>query len=268
MSQLDLFEGEAAVLRRLIGLLLAAPIDLPLDRGLPPDWHAAAKMAYFLLHVDTAGDVDSFVTRTLDRLLQQLSHHTQQIPVEQRERVRGRINWPATYKARFEQDYDPARFVCHEVRHQYDTPENQLLKYVLDRIERDLDEVPAALRNGACYFPADLDRPPVRVSVWLENIQSRLLQLRRNVRLRGVTLPPLVDEAHLLRARLSRVEDYSIVAQLYERYEAIAAAPSLDALIPLGKRILIAPDRVDAEGEAWLRFGVALYRRPPMKEAA
>lgn len=261
VSQADLFVDEAIVLRRLIGLLLAAPIDQPLDRVLPPDWHAAAKAAYFLLHVDATGDVASFVTRTLDRLLQQLSHHTQQIAVEQRERVRGRINWPATYKARFGQDYDPARYVCREVRHQYDTPENQLLKYLLDRIERTLDDVPEALRNGACYFPADFDRPPVRVNVWLENTKSRLLQLRRNVRLRDVTLPPTVDESHLRRARLSRVEDYSIVAQLYERYEAIAAAPSLDALIPLGKRIIITPDRLDGGYEQWLRFGAALYRR-------
>jgi len=51
------------------------------------------------------------------------------------------------------------------------------------------------------------------------------------------------------------------VAQLYGRYEAIAAAPSLDALIPLGKRIIIAPDRLDGGYEQWLRFGAALYRR-------
>ncbi len=263
----ELFVDEARILRRLMGWLLADPIVPPLDRLLPPERLAAAKAAYFLLHVDAAGDVHSFVAHTLDRLLQQLSHHTQQVPVQQRERVRGRINWPATYKARFEQSYDPARFVCHEVRHQYDTPENQLLRYVLDRLERSLDEVPERLRNGACYFPADLDRPPVRVAVWLEQIHTTLLQLRRNIRLRGVSLPPVVDESHLLRANLSRVEEYSSVARLYERQQTITLAPSVDVLIPFGRRVLIAPDRLDDEGEAWLRFGAALYRQPPVKEA-
>jgi hypothetical protein len=266
LSETDLFVDETRILRHLIGLLLADPNEQPPDQILPPDRQAAAKAAYFLLHVDAATDVDSFVVHTLDRLLLQLSHHTQQVPVQQRERVRGRINWPATYKARFEQDYDPARFVCHEVRHQYDTPENQLLKYLLDRIERSLDDVPERLRNGACYFPADLDRPPVRVAVWVERLRTTLLQLRRNIRLRGVTLPPVVDEAHLRRANLSRVEEYASVAQLYERYAAIAAAPSLAILIPLGRRVLIVPDRLDDEGETWLRFGAALFRQPPAKE--
>lgn len=267
LSDTELFDAEAGVLRRLIALLLANPIEQPLEQLLPPDRQPAAKAAYFLLHVDAETDVDSFVTRSLDRLLQQLSHHTRQVPVQQRERVRGRINWPATYKARFEQDYDPVRFVCREVRHQYDTPENQLLKYVLDRIERSLDAVPERLRNGACYFPADLARPPVRVSVWLENIKSRLLQLRRNIRLRSVTLPPAVDETHLLHANLSRVEEYADVAQLYRRFQSVVAAPSLDSLVPVGRRVLLAPDQLDDEGEAWLRFGVAVFKRASMAEA-
>ncbi len=257
----SLFEDEAAVLRQLLGQLLAAPSAQSLEQLLPADQHDAARAAYFLFDVDDAGDVDSLVARTLDRLLQQFSHHTQQVPVEQRERVRGRINWPATYEARYSQHFDSTRFVCREVRHQYDTPENQLLKYLLDRIEHCLDAVPDALRLGACYRPGDLDRPPVAIGIWIGQVRTTLMQLRRNVRLRSVTLPAAIDEAHLRSAQLARVEEYAAVAHLYDRYRAIVLSASLDVLQPIGKRVLLMPDRVGDGREIWVRFGAALYRR-------
>jgi len=77
-----------------------------------------------------------------------------------------------------------------------------------------------------------------------------------------------IDESHLLRARLSRVEEYADVARLYKCYQTIVLSPSLDALIPWGQRVLLAPDRLDDQREAWLRFGVALYRRHQVREAA
>ncbi|HEY4720399.1 MAG TPA: DUF2357 domain-containing protein, partial [Anaerolineae bacterium] len=229
MAAEDLGASDVPVLRRLVGLLMTTRPTAP-DHILDRPAQGTARATYFLLNTDDRGDVETLMRHTLDRLLQQLSHNTQQWPVQQRERVRGRIMWPATYKARFAQDYDPTRFVCREVRHAYDTPENQLLKYMLHAIDLCLDAVPLSLLRGACYFPDQSNRPPLGLEVWVEQLKTILIRSRRHTRLREVSLPLKIDEVHLLRARMSRVEEYASVARLYENYQAIVLAAGWDGV--------------------------------------
>ena len=94
-----------------------------------------------------------FLDDGLSRILLHMTRRTEQQRVEQRSRVRGRVAWPATYKARYGEDYDPARFVCFEVRHQFDTPENQLVKHLVTQIEHCLQAMPPILRTGVCTSP-------------------------------------------------------------------------------------------------------------------
>lgn len=122
-------------MRRFVGLLMSPAPPEPFKEVLPSAMHKAARATYFLLDTSEQYDAETFITYTLGRLMRQLNHNTRQQPVVYQGRVRGRIMWPATFKAHYGQDYDPSRYVCREVRKQYDTPENQLLKYLIEQLD-------------------------------------------------------------------------------------------------------------------------------------
>jgi len=276
MSNGDFAFDERAVMRRLLALIMAAPAEHPDEKwGRSSAFLSAAASTYFLLDPQPRSGVKRFVTRTLERLVQQLSRSTQQRQMEYRGQVRGRIAWPATFKARYGQDYDPTRFVCREVRHQYDTLENQLLRYVVARIHDCIRSVPKALRNGACcYGPGTGDLNPRSTASELADIETVLGRLRRNVRLWEVPLPDQINELHLLRAKTSRVEEYTEVARVYEHYRAIVETYSWEALADASKRVLLLPPDAGPAGEPWIQLGAdmlrgqSLVRREPVAAPA
>jgi hypothetical protein len=250
------------VLQRLIGLLMTPMAPVPIEQVLPVEMHSVARATYFLLDVGGRCEVETFITYTLNRLLRQLSHNTMQRPVIYRKRVRGRILWPATYKARYGDDYDPSRYVCQEVRHLYDTPENQLLKYVIERLGECLRMVPQVVRAGGCYFGAagNFQRTALATAKRLEKMEMALNRFRRNIYLHQVSLPSAINEVHLLRSETSRAEEYADVAQLYRRYRKIITMSQWHEVAQIGQRVLPLPERVDAEGEPWINLGVAVIR--------
>lgn len=260
------FVDEQGVMRRLLVQIMAAS-----ESYLAEGWsqsHAlapAAAATYFLLDPEPGSGVKRFVTEALERLVQQLGRSTQQRQVECRGQVRGRIAWPATFKARYAQDYDPTRFVCREVRHQYDTPENQLLRYMVERIHHCLELVPPALQDGACcygYGSGDLN--PQSTELELRAIETVLSRLRRNVRLREITLPEQITELHLLRAKMSRMEGYIEVARLHEQYQTIVETLSWQALVDTSQRVLLLPAAPGPAGDPWIRLGADMLRKQPL----
>jgi hypothetical protein len=256
----DTLQSEVDVQRRLLALAVQVPRPVPWERIATPDLRFAARAAYFLLDAGR-DDAESFLTYTLERLLSQLTRITEQRQVEYRGRVRGRIVWPATFKARYLEEYDPSRYVCREVRREFDTPENQLLRYVVEQIGKCLGAVPATLRAGTSYLPDPaagrrLPDPAARLS----RMEAALNTFRPNARLREVSLPQRIEESHLLRAETSRTEEYGSVARLYRRYRATVESPAWDGFAQTGRRLLLLPAQADAEGEPWLQIGAALLR--------
>lgn len=258
---MDETTDETIVLRRLLALALGSRAP-EIGAQLSPALQRAARATYFLLDVEPNRDTETFVTLTLDRLLRQLNRRTEQQQIELQGRLRGRVIWPATLKARHTQGYDPARYVCREVRREYDTPENQLLRYMVERINECLAAVPEVLRTGRSYIPAALDTGSQARSsdTRLARIERVLNMLRFNARLRDVTLLPRVEEFHILRAETARCEEYASVAQIYRRYASIVLVPSWRGLAAAGQRVLLLPTRVDPAGEPWIRLGASLLR--------
>ncbi len=125
----------AEIFSRLIGMILTTK-DLQLEKRFSPGFDHRARETCFLLHQDPyeGSDVLSFVNVTLERLLRGLVSQTNRTQREYRGRVRGRVAWAATWKARLSKEYDPTKFVCTEVRRQFDTPENQLLRFMVEAI--------------------------------------------------------------------------------------------------------------------------------------
>jgi hypothetical protein len=225
-----------------------------------PEADFAAAATYFLLGLDASGGVEQFVTHTLGRLLLQLIRSTEPRQVEYRGQVRGRILWPATYKLRYCDDYDPTCFVCREVHRRYDTPENQLLKYVMEGIGECLKIVPDVIRHGVCYRPGSPGRWGWSTARRLARMETALNRLWRNVYLREITVPPRITEQHLLRAQTARLEEYHQVAHIYRRYREVVLEPSWEGLVGTGTWVLPLPARTGGPGDRWIRLGAALWQ--------
>jgi hypothetical protein len=72
----------------------------------------------------------------LPYLMRNLSHSTEKETVECRGMVKGRIDWGLTIKERYSRGFnDPTLFICKPASKMYDLPENQLLKFILNKIQ-------------------------------------------------------------------------------------------------------------------------------------
>ncbi len=258
--------AEVDVLRRFVGLLLEPPPPQPWEQLFTDDGHQAARACYFLLHHDPGqgaepgNDTEGFVNESLAQILRQLNSRTEREHIETQGRVRGKVIWPATLKQRCTGGYDPTRFVCRESRRQFDTPENQLLRYLIETIWNAISMVPATIRAGNCYHPATKRIVALGTAERLKKMQDLLLLFRKHGRLKQVTLSNTVTDEQLWRAETSKTLEYGLVARLYRRYEKAMHPASWQGVIQLGRMGLPLPARAAGEGEAWLRLAAAVVR--------
>jgi hypothetical protein len=251
---------EAAALRRLLAFSTSPP-----ERAAWTELQASGRIfgavaTFFLLDRDPQHDVEFFTVYTLGRLLYHLTRRHEADQVEYQGQVRGRVAWPPTFKARYAQDYDPTRFICREVRYRYDTPENQLLKFVLDRIGHCLEGVPDELRSGLYVYPSDYGQPALATAERLVAVEGALARLRRNVYLRQVSLPLQITEVHEVRAETAKMDGYRDVLRVYRRFQEVVALPSRELLYVIGRRVLPLPRRPDRDNALWFQLGAEILR--------
>jgi hypothetical protein len=249
---------EAAVLRRLARILVLPAGDAWQQLAAGGRFGAAA--AFFLLDAGHEDEAEEFAMYTLGRLVQSLNRRCEAQQVEHEGQVRGRIVWPATFKARYGQDYHPARYVCREVQREYDTPENQLVRYVIERLAECLKGVPAALRAGFYYREPVLAGSPHPAASRLESIGAALARLGRSPYLRQVTLPARITEVHLLRAETADLDEYRAVVRFYHAYRHFVVAPTWEQVADAGRRVLPLPRRVGDEDELWIQLAADILR--------
>lgn len=261
MTMLSGPAGEAAALRRLVELLVARPAASAWEAFESPVMRRRLAVAYFLADATAGNDVELFMARDLERLLQHLTRRTDRKQVEYEGQVRGRVQWSATYKARLSQGYNPTRHVCAEVRHRYDTLENQLVKFLVERIAEAIDELPAALGDGVCYRAVEAGRAR-RLSERTDNMELALQRFRRHACMREVTLPLALSDAHERQAALVKLPEYGAALRLLVAYQRLLGAPSLAALRPhisaAASSALLLPARAGDEAEPWLRLAAEL----------
>lgn len=268
MAEQITYHDEAAVVRRFVGLLMAPASHVPFREILKPDLHKAARSTYFLLDANEQYDAETFITYTLSRLMRQLNHNTKQYPVVYQGRVRGRIMWPATFKAHYGQDYDPSRYVCREVRRQYDTPENQLLKYLIEQFDQCVKLVPEVIRTGACCYQTggEFRHFSESTALRLEKMEIAIGSFRRHAVFKEVSSLQAVSESHLLQAETSRIEEYMEASRFYRRYQEVVGSRTWRGTVEIGKQMLPLPGRLDRDGDVWLRFCTSVYRANAAKE--
>lgn len=184
----------------------------------------------FLLHRSSTGQMPSleqFLTHTAPMLLQQFTHVSQTQRVTLLGHTRGRVDWAATYKARYAQNMNPALFVCLPTWRGFDLPENQLFKFMLNSLRVCLERVSPTLYDWEAwgYVVRAPDGKPRPVGAELAHLAQRLRSFNSHAYLREVTLPPVISSQHILAARTSKNELYSHVADLYDAYQAIVDTP-------------------------------------------
>ena len=192
--------------------------------------------------------VGSFLQVTVPALLRKLSCSTEAKPVEMQGAVRGRVDWAATWKARHTGDPNPALFICRQVERQYATPENALLRYVLETLKVALVEVPSVLRIGVCWSVRGVNQPAAIYPV-LASLQDQTQKHLRHAALRKIELPDSITPQHLLRARSSKTEEYSDVANLYDLYIQLMAKIQNGAAVDMLKEYVMLPASLAGPGE-------------------
>jgi hypothetical protein len=204
--------------------------------------------------------VDPFIHHTLGRLLLQLSHSTVQKQETFHAQVRGRINWSATYKARYGEEYNPTLYVCAQVQHLYETPENQLVKYLVEHIEAALKSIPPEMRCGMCYLPENRMKSYEDIGRRIETLETAIHRLKRSVRLRSIATPDQIGERHLLRAETARVEEYADAARLYRRYRRLVLQTSWKSLAEVTRHGLPLPGELNDNSRRWVHLAADLYK--------
>jgi len=218
---------------------------------------------YFIIDQSLDLGVERFIHRTMPRLLQQLSHSTEQVQNVLHGQIRGQVLWGATYKARLTEEYNPSIYLCGEVRHRFNNPENQLLRYLVEHIAECLKAIPPAIRQGVCVLPEmSYEDLPVEAvtTLRLEALETALNRLLGSVHLREVDTPAEITEFHLLRAATSRLEEYHEAERLYRRYKAYVIERRWESLAAAAQRNLPLPSRLDEPARRWVGLAAALYR--------
>lgn len=242
---------------RLLQALLQEPLTDP-QAALHQvsEWRFAFTAAYFLADTRPQSDVVDFVQHTVPLLLRQLQRTTK----HQREtyvgRVRGRIDWPATTKARYQTGYNPAIYVCRQPQRLEDTPENQLLKFVLTAVDRTTMMISPVMLTAE-RWTAERGAE----SNWLRERAAAISQLLRpllgHIRLRQVTLPDAITSQHLLKARTSKTELYGRVADIYQQYHALIIQGDWASLRPLFTHTLLLPTETTPAAKMFIRLAAA-----------
>ena len=256
---MNVFPAETAVLQALVARQMRVQPDWLRLSELDRTQVTAICAVYFLLDVQPKGGTERFVLYTLARLMEQLGRETVRPYVLYMGQVRGQVSWPATIKARYGDDYNPGRFICREVRRDYDTPQNQLLKYVVEAIHQCLLAVPPVVKHGACYRPSGAGSPAAQTQTILARMEAAISRVRHHVSYAAITKPVSVTEEHRRAAILSREDLFVEVADTWKRYQAIhKPADRVETLQQVGHRALPLPARPDQDGELWLRLATSI----------
>ncbi len=253
------FADELLVLRCMLASGWHPPA-LPRWEALEPGTRRGLGAVYLLVDPVEDADAESFFALTLLRLLRQIQHVTERQHVELQGSIRGHVLWPRTYKARSVQGFAPQHYICRQVTPRYDTPENQYLKFVVERLAETIADVPAAFRAGACFYPTQKAPQVLATKRLLSRIEAGLRVFRRHLVMQQVSLPPFLSDQHQLHAEHFKLEEYRHVARLYERLQKWEQAESWDLVTQSAARVLPLPRFSDEADEPWLSLTCAIGR--------
>lgn len=208
------------------------------------DFHRLVAI-HFLLRDDVIGFV-----RNLESHIRNLETRTRNHRRRSRGGIDGRINWQETSKARYaESPGNRSLFVCDTRSEAYDTAENLVLKELLGRIHRALEDVEEFIERDYDWI----------VDEWVEeNLIDDLRRIfERNVHVTRIRDPEVYEptERMLVDAGESRKEVYRTAATLLSRWRA-ADRGDRSAILELLEQTTVTPDDEETLLELYVLFRV------------
>ena len=170
------------------------------------------KAIHFLLSDEVKNLVEIIPT-----LMRNLSHSTRKETEEFKSQIKGRIDWNKTLKERMSQGFDDkSLFICQPPSKYYDLEENQLLKFLLNKI--------ISLKNNFVDFIAltEFDVEKIDSSDWqkkVSNIYQIAKKTLKKVYFDDITSIKIVKSKHLRKTYKNRNQLYHRVAKAYILYE-------------------------------------------------
>jgi hypothetical protein len=248
-----------ATLTQLVALAHRERLAMPWEQPDADAFMEQLAATFFILdRQDDGADVAVFIGDQLELLAAQLRRTTRVRTQELQGRVRGMIDWPATAVRRLGRD-DATIFVCRDTEFYYDTPENQLLFFLLEQIERSVTLIPAHVQAGITFGPAEQIS---RTAPQLARVVDGVRRFRRATAAVRVPLPRAIGHEQLARAERSPLAGYRVARHVLLRWEQIAARPSWPALLEASRRVLPVPLSTNPH-DPWLQFAAGVLGRHP-----
>lgn len=187
-------------------------------------------------------------------LMRNLSHSTRKETEEFRGQIKGRIDWNQTLKTRYAKRFDDkSLFICQPPSKYYDLEENQLLKFLLNKI--------IYLKKDFIDFFAlsEFDIEKIDSSDWQErvsNIYQMAKKTLKKVYFNDITSIKTVKSKHLRKAYKNRNQLYHRVAKAYILYEDLFIAEDENVLRDLVESRLIKAADSDKLYEIYVFFNL------------
>ena len=207
------------------------------------------KAIHFLLSDEVKNLVE-----ILPILMRNLSHSTRKETEEFKGQIKGRVDWNQTLKERMSYGFNDKRlFICQPPSKYYDLEENQLLKFLLNRI--------ISLKKNVIDF-IDLsifDIEKIDSKDWQEkvsNIYQMAKKTLKKVYFNDITSIKTVKSKHLRKAYKNRNQLYHRVAKAYILYEDLFIAEDEKVLRDLVENRLIKAADSDKLYEIYVFFNL------------
>lgn len=196
--------------------------------------------------------VRHFLFHTAPTVLRQFNRTTRPQQSTSYNRIRGKVDWSSTYKARYVKNCNPNVVVCRQNRRIFDRPENQLFKFLLHQIQNCLDSVPPLLRTCFAWgkeLCAATPDSPLLIESYISTLAYRLRTLRTHAYLQDVQLPSNIQPRHIVAARTCRNEIYTLVANFSDFYQMIVNEPNWEQWHQMFNYILPLPPAISTIGQ-------------------
>ena len=166
------------------------------------------------LHFVISEEVEELV-KILPTLVRNLSHSTNKEEIETHGTIIGQINWNQTLKQRMKTGLkDKSLFVCNTNKKLYDLPENQLLKYLLNKINKFIKDINIS-------YNENLKEDIINYHDYISNIHIITSKTIKNVHLKEVELLGHITTKTIIKTIKSHNNLYESVVKVYNLYEKL-----------------------------------------------
>ena len=205
------------------------------------------KKIHFLLSDEVAVFIE-----TSKKLVRNLSHSTRNHDIISRGMIRGSIDWCKTYEERSKEGFkNGSIFACKTTNKIYDLPENQLFKFLINRII-------SMTRNSSIGDKTPLKLEESEKDIWHNDIlrtRRTALQIRKNSRMRDISDVDYIKPKTVRKAFKNKNNQYKAVVDCYLLYRKIFLEDdNLENLMDLINKQILEPMNDNKLYEIYLLF--------------